>query len=273
MSPGPDTSSSPSNALAASRNNAGASLPRLRRKTIWARSRAAWARCRSSSGPRLGDGEQFVGGTRRGRLELGLGSSQCPCGTPGRIRCQLRGPFEKRGRRGDATAGLAPGPPIARTRRRPAPRGPPPRRPDATLDDRDRRPDRSPPPARDVLAVGQAVMPPGKQRRARGDDGNAPGLRTRSAPKPWPGARHRRRSRAARMRAAARRRRRPVRLPRSAAAVASRPGATEAAGGSSVRGGSRAAACRDDRTRRPAPPRSIRESAPPTRAGSPASRR
>ena len=142
--------------------------------------------------------------------------------------------------------GAGRGPPTAPSRRpqpRPAPR---PRGPDATLDDRDRRPDRSPPPTRDVLAVGQRVMPPGKQRRAPGDDGTAPCLRTRSIPKPWPGARHRRRPRAARMLATTGRRRRLVRLPRSGAAVASRPEATEAAGGSSVRYGWRVAAHRED---------------------------
>jgi hypothetical protein len=50
----------------------------------------------------FGQGEQFVGGIGRGRLELGLRSGQCPRRAPDRIRCQLRCPFEKRGSRGDA---------------------------------------------------------------------------------------------------------------------------------------------------------------------------
>src|SRR4029077_20853328 len=48
--------------------------------------------------------------------------------------------------------------------------------PDATLDDRDRRPDLFPGPGRFVPAVDHAVGPPGKRRRARGDDGNAPAV-------------------------------------------------------------------------------------------------
>ena len=54
----------------------------------------------------FGHREQVASGIGRSRLELGLRRSQRPCGTPGRIRGQLSGPFEESRRCGNTTAGL-----------------------------------------------------------------------------------------------------------------------------------------------------------------------
>ncbi len=91
---------------------------------------------------------------------LAWAAAKRPRAAPGRIGRQLRRPFQKRGRRRDATAALVPGRPSAPARRPPPRRARPRRGRGATHGDRDRRPDRSPPPARDVPPGGHGRSAP-----------------------------------------------------------------------------------------------------------------
>ena len=240
-------------ALAASSSSGGRLASALRAKTICARRRSRRARCRSSRG-QLSAIASSIDGARRARRRR----------TSAWAAARARGPRRPgsgvssaaRGRNAAAaatpTARLRPvgralelgGHDLVR------PRGG--MRRDATPGGRDRRPGRSPRPARGAPRVGRCWSPRDRRPSARAGAGSAPGRRTRSDPRPRPerprrpdpepsAARHSRLTSPTGSAAATSRRRRVS------------AGRTRAAAGSSARCGWPAAARPDARTRPPSP--------------------
>ena len=163
--------------------------------------------------------------------------------------------------------GPAPGRPSAPARRPPPRRHPPPREHDATPGDRDRYPDRSPPPTPDAQLAARRGPPPGTPRIAPVDAGSGHGLRPRRAARLLPGRASSFRCRAPEPRARRASRHRPAR-PRPAAAVAGSPRAAHRrAGGSAPRGGAGGLSQGEARSRPPAPLRSCSAADRAERAG------
>ena len=186
---------------------------------------------------KLGGRQQLERRVRCPGIELRLRGSQGPPASLRRIRASAPPRAPGTPRPPPRRHGPAPGRPSAPTRRPPPRRHPPPREHDATPDDRDRYPDRSPPPTPGAQLAARKGPPPGIPRIAPVDAGSGHGLRPRRAARPLPGRASSVRCRAREPRARRASRHRSAR-PRPAAAVAGLPrAARRRAGDSDPRGG------------------------------------
>ena len=152
--------------------------------------------------------------------------------------------------------GPVPGRPSAPIRRPPPRQHPPPRERDATPGDRDRCPDRSPPPTHDARPAARKGEQPGIRRTGPVDAGSGHGFRSRQAARPLP-ARASSFPRRACRRRARRASRHPWARPRPAGAAAASPqAARRRTGDSGPRGGAGGLSRGEVQIRLPAPPHS-----------------